>query len=71
MSKQAERILNKFGGAGRLSRALGLSRSTCFKWTYKKENGGTGGVIPYKYHDKIKKIAELNDIEILAEDWLT
>lgn len=48
---QAERVLKKFGGARRLSAILlvvGKPRdpSCIYRWTYPKEKGGTGGLIP-------------------------
>lgn len=70
MSKQAENIIKKFGGAGRLAVALGKPRSTIYKWTYPTEKGGTGGVIPHWNYGAIKEIADLNGIELTEEDFI-
>lgn len=48
---QAERILKKFGGARRLAEILTLTGkmktpSTIYRWTYSREKGGTGGLVP-------------------------
>ena len=48
---QAERIVAKFGGPGRLAAVLEAigrpkHRISIYKWLYSREKGGTGGLIP-------------------------
>jgi hypothetical protein len=48
---QAERIIERFGGVRNLIDALeniGIKRdlTNIYRWTYSKEKGGTGGLVP-------------------------
>ncbi len=46
MSTQAEKVIAKFGSACQLAKILQVSDSTVYRWTYRREEGGTGGLIP-------------------------
>lgn len=46
MKTQADRVIEKFEGAPRLAELIGRDDSTVYRWTYPREKGGTGGVIP-------------------------
>lgn len=70
---QATRILAKFGGARRLAsalKALGIPRdpATIYKWTYPREKGGTGGLIPTAAWPDVLKAARMEGILISPED---
>lgn len=70
---QAERILLKFGGARRLSRlmkACGRTKdpTSIYKWTYSKEKGGTGGLIPTAAWSDILLVARMEGLLITSED---
>lgn len=69
MASQAERIIEKFGGASRLAVALGCGRGTVHKWTYPRDRGGTDGIIPSTQVGKVKAVAELLAIDLTPEDW--
>lgn len=49
---QAQLVIAKFGTACHLAKLLSahlgrkISDSTVYRWTYRKEDGGTGGLIP-------------------------
>jgi hypothetical protein len=50
MPEPALTILARFGGAGPLSRLLGLDRSAVHRWALPKARGGSGGLVPAKHH---------------------
>lgn len=49
---QAQAVIAKFGTACQLAKMLSahlgrqISVSTVYRWTYRREDGGTGGLIP-------------------------
>lgn len=73
MKTQAQRIIDKFGNAYKLSQALkraGVNRNAnaIYKWTYSREKGGTGGLIPTKAVAEILSAARLEGILLTQED---
>lgn len=70
MHKQAEKILKKLGGARRVATGIGMDAASVYKWTYEKNRGGTGGIIPSSCVAKIQKLAVASGVELTAEDWL-
>ena len=76
MKSQAERIIDKFGGARNLSRATRLlgsaskyrSPAVIYRWTYSRERGGTGGRIPSSALDAVLEAARLEGILITPHD---
>ena len=76
LSNQAARIIAKFGGAYKLSRALtalgpahARNPSVIFRWTYPKVKGGTNGRIPSGAVDDVKAAARLEGIYLTPEDF--
>lgn len=69
MPSPAEKIIEKFGGAGELARALGVAPSTVYRWVYPRNRRGTGGIIPPENHLKILDLARERGIEISPEDF--
>lgn len=70
---QAFRLLEKFGGARNLVRALarvGKHRnpSTIYRWVYPRINGGTGGIVPSDMWPSIILAARLEGILITPQD---
>ena len=70
---QAERIIKKFGGPGRLASILeqiGRSkhRSSIYKWVYPREKGGTGGLVPTAAWPDVFAAARFEGVLITAED---
>lgn len=65
----AERIIAKFGGVKRLSKLTGLSENSIYKWTYPKDRGGTGGLIPSERQASVLQAARENAIEVQPEDF--
>jgi len=65
---QAERILERFGGARRLAPLIGRDPATVYKWTYPRSAGGTDGLIPTKSYDKVLKAARAEGIYLTPAD---
>lgn len=49
----ANAIIRKMGGAPAVAEITGRSVSRVYRWTYPRDRGGTGGVIP---HDEARKL---------------
>jgi hypothetical protein len=69
MYSQSTRIIGKFGGARRLAKLLGFEASRVYKWTYPRERGGTGGLIPAAVIPRVQVLAEFENIELSESDW--
>lgn len=73
-SKQAQRILDRFGGARKLARYYSdftgepLAPSVVYRWTYPQERGGTDGMIPGPRLQVIIRMAEFFGIDLTKED---
>lgn len=70
---QSQNILDKFGGARRLSelfKAMGRPRhpATIYKWTYARQAGGTDGLIPSSAWADVLHAARLEGILITPDD---
>ena len=65
---QAGRIIEKFGGHKRLAAILGVHRATIYRWTWPRERGGTGGVIPTKMVDRVIRAARVEGIFLSTSD---
>lgn len=65
---QAQTVISKFGGVGALAAATGFSVNSIYKWTYAKEKGGTGGVIPGDKLPVVLGAAKDRDINITVDD---
>jgi hypothetical protein len=73
---QAERVIAKFGGARRLYAALKeidpvncRTPSIIYRWTYPRQKGGTGGVIPTAAWTGILKAARIEGIFLTEDDF--
>jgi hypothetical protein len=69
MHQQAVKIIQKFGGARRLAALTDMDPSRIYKWTYPKDKGGTGGVIPSSCVEKVQHAAVVAGVSLSAEDW--
>lgn len=67
-SQQAKKILAKFGGPAAAAKALGLQRSTVYRWTWGKPEG-TGGYIPVSAIPLVRRTARLHGILLTNDDW--
>lgn len=66
---QAQRIIEKLGGVNVVAKHTGRSRVAVYKWTYAKDNGGTGGLVPSSAVPVVKAAAKALGVRLSAEDW--
>lgn len=64
----AQRVVDAFGGASRLSNLTGIDKSSVYRWTYPKAKGGTEGAIPHANHGRILAVALRNKIKLTRSD---
>lgn len=70
MANQAERVISRFGGVTKLAAAYdGASANAIYKWTYPKDRGGTGGVIPGDHVPALISLAQKLDVELELADF--
>ena len=43
----AEQIIEKAGGVAKVATICGRTHSWVYKWTYPKDRGGRGGIVPF------------------------
>ena len=65
----ASTVLAKIGGVEVASKVTGKHVSRVYRWTYPREKGGTGGVIPHDDATKLLKHASENNLELTAADF--
>lgn len=66
----AESIIKRLGGEAVVSKITGTSFTAPYRWQHAREKGGTGGLIPQRYHRTLLDYAQQNEIELNAEDFL-
>lgn len=69
MDTTAERVIIKCGGYQTVAKWLGLSLAQVYKFTYSREKGGTGGVIPARHQPTLLKLAREHDIALTPDDF--
>lgn len=62
----ASSVLALIGGVEVAARITGKHVSRVYRWTYPRERGGTGGVIPHEDATKLLKWASESDIPLSA-----
>jgi len=68
MPDPALTVLARFGGAGPLSRLLGLDRSAVHRWALPKSRGGSGGLVPAKHHLRLLALARAEGVALTAAE---
>jgi len=66
----AERIIDKFNGVSRLSKATGIEATTIYRWSYPKEKRGSEGRVPARYHAQIWDAAKRLGIKLKKSDFV-
>lgn len=65
---QARRIISLFGSPYKMSQYVRVSPAQIYKWTWPKEKGGTGGLIPAQAMAEVLRGARLAGILIGPDD---
>jgi len=65
----AESVIRKCGGPVRVAGWLGLSVTQVYRWTYPRERGGTGGVVPARRQGELLAKAQAAGIDLTPADF--
>lgn len=65
----AFRVIQKCGGFAETASIVGKSESWVYRWTYAKDNGGTGGSIPKAAQDALLEAASRGEVDIRPADF--
>lgn len=66
----ASSIIKKFGGEASIAAITNTAYTAPYRWQAEREKGGTGGLIPQRYHRLLIDHARANGIDLRAEDFL-
>lgn len=66
----ATKIISNLGGEAKVAEITGTAFTAPYRWQYEKAKGGTGGLIPQRYHLVLLRYAQENNIALTAEDFL-
>ena len=67
----AGRVIEKCGGFRQVAEWLGLDLTSVYRFTYPRERGGTGGLIPSKYLTPLVQKAQENGIDLQGNDFVS
>lgn len=65
----ASDIIAKFGGVQKVADLTGLSATQIHRWTYERERGGTGGLVPTKHQQPLLDAARERGIDLSEADF--
>ena len=65
----ADMVIEKFGGHRVVAEILGIDVSRVYRWTYSREQGGTGGSIPQKHQIPLMNAAREKGIILSHADF--
>lgn len=69
MRNVAEQVIEKCGGHQAVAEMAGVHVSRVHRWTYPKERGGTGGLIPTQHQQKLLDEARDRGIDLGPSDF--
>ncbi len=65
--KPASTIIEALGGAAAVAKIVGIHRTSVYRWTWRKSEGGTGGTIPASHIVTIIEFARQRNLDIQLE----
>jgi len=65
----AERIISILGSADAVATVCGVHRSRVFRWTYPKDRGGTGGLVPAQHQQALLDAARARGLPLEPADF--
>jgi hypothetical protein len=66
----AASIIDRLGGEAKVAEITDTASTAPYRWQYSREKGGTGGLIPQRYHRRLLDYAKDNGIRLRAADFL-
>ena len=69
MENPASSIISRCGGASAVAGWLKLNQSSVLRWTYPRERGGTGGLVPSKHQRPLIEAAASRGVNITPADF--
>jgi hypothetical protein len=66
----AKSIITRLGGAKQVADTTGAHITRVYKWAQPRDVGGTGGLIPQRYHLVLLDLAARKDVPLTAGDFL-
>lgn len=70
MNSPATNIITRLGGEAMVSFITGTAYTAPYRWQAPRAKGGTGGVIPQRYHRRLIDYARSKGIPLSAEEFL-
>ena len=65
----ADSIIRKCGGHAQVAQWLGLSLTQVYRWTYPRERGGTGGLVPARRQGELLAKARAAGVDLEPADF--
>lgn len=69
VSASASTVIEKCGGHAAVAEILGINLSSVYRFTYPRERGGTGGLIPTRYQRTLLAAARERGLDLTPEDF--
>ena len=69
VSTVAKAVIEKCGGIKVVMGICGVSRNAVYKWTYPKDRGGTGGIVPHYAAELLLANAKSGGVNVRPEDF--
>jgi hypothetical protein len=64
----AQTVIDKFGGHEEVAKIVGRHPISVRRWTYDREKGGTGGLIPSELQSLLLEKARKRGLDLTADD---
>lgn len=65
----AARIIEKCGGVAATAKLAERTEVSVYRWTWPKEKGGTGGLVPTEAQQKIMAAAQRGEVQLSPADF--
>lgn len=69
MANSARLVIDKVGGFRAAAEVCRIDIAQVYRWTYEKNKGGTGGLVPAKHQSKLLDFAKTTGLPLEAEDF--
>lgn len=69
MANTARNVIEKVGGFRVAARACQVDIAQVYRWTYERDRGGTGGLIPAKHQSTLMAFAAAEGLPLEAADF--